>query len=891
MDTSALIDQISKDPDLSEADKLHLLSQVDPDFPKASQSRLDRPIEPAISAESVPAAQPGTRRRPEGDNLLSTAARGAALGLEKLVSPGLAVSEWVGDKLGILPPLKPGEAHESEAVVGAISDYFKKPQTTTGRIVERAAEELGAGGPFLSSAKKAGALRKTIFDYLAMGTGAGATREVTPSFVDELPGGKLASEVLGQLGGLSVRRGLTSAAGGIAHAFPSVRETKAHSAFLERIGSLVGDRDRALANLQEAEALQRQFPGFQPTLGQATGDPGLMAIERQARDIPGIESAIQGRTERSKQALARGVAGAEEQAPAVPEQLTESVIKQQQTFEKRAAALTSQVQDSLRKIEARYAQQLQSLTPVAREQAGKEIYDEVMARHQQWRNEVDALYNTGPAASAKSKFINMDHLLGSLEKMKQDIDPAELPTSFPSELISHIRRVRYDERGNIKPVTLQSLRTLRDVVGQAERVAKAELAPDPKLLGRIKTIQATVEEQFDLALASSVFTVPQVAALQKANDAYRAGKEIFGQDPIVKLFRGGVHGEETRMPMSGVAGMFLHGGKGSVEDARALVEAVGPTKGMDLLRKDALSQIANLRDSTGSLPAGRFETWLRQHREVLAAYPSLQQEFGALRKAQLTLDSSKEAVKALPAAIKTPEVLETEAAKLYLNQPTRLAVRDMLDKPNAPELLGQTLALTKGDAVAQMGLRRAVWQELTGRMGLMAPPGTIWNEYSSTVAEIVTKNRAVLSKLYTPEQLRILEQSAKAENILSRMPAEQRVKLENIFQKSEVGKFAGPFFSRLFAIASGRTSEQFVLAESASRRVISVLEGLDETKQRAIIEHTLLSPDLLNTFTNLMKHAGGVPQAKVKVRQLLYTLGLESRAPSGQKEQREEPAP
>lgn len=886
MDTAALIDRISKDPDLSEADKLHLLSQVDPDFPKASQSNLARPAGPAMSTEQSPAQSPAATPQPVGaDNIFGTAARGMVRGVEKMVSPGLALSEWVGNKLGILPPLKPGETPESEAVVGAISDYFKKPQTTTGRILERTTEELGAGGPFLGAARKAGALRKTIADYLAMGAGAGTAHEVTPSFVNDLPGGELGSEVLGQLGGLSLRRGGSAAIGGIAHTFPSVREGKAHSAFLERIGGLVGDRDKALASLQEAQALKQQFPGFNPTLGQATGDPGLMAIEHQARNIPGIEAAIQGRTEQSKRALARGVAGAEEQAPAVPAKLTESVVKQQQTFEQKAAALTAQAQDSLRSIEARYAQQLQNMPPIAREQAGKEIFDEVMAKHQQWREDVKTLYNTGPAASAKKKPVDLKVLLEQLDTMKQKVDPAELPSSFPDELVSHIKRLQYDKNGDVRPVTLESLRTLRSVVGQAERVAKAELAPDPKLLGRIQAIQGAVEDQFDLALASPVFTVAEVAALQKANDAYRQGAQMFRQDPIAKLFRGGVHGEETRMPMSGVSGMFLHGGKGSVEDARALVEAVGPTKGMDLLRKDALSQLANLRDSTGAIPPARFETWLRQNREVLAAYPALQQEFGALRKAQLTLDSSKEAVKALPNAIKPPEVLESDAAKLYLNQPTRLAVKGMLDKPNAPELLSQTLALTKGDSVAQMGLRRAVWQELTGRMGLMAPPGTIWNEHSASVAEVVQKNRAVLSRLYTPGQLQTLEQSAKAENILARMPAEQRVKLENIFQHSAVGKFAGPFFSRLFAIASGRTSEQFVLAESASRRVISVLEGLDETKQRAIIEHTLLSPDLLNTFTNLMKHAGGVPQAKVKVRQFLYTLGLESRSPDSQQAQ------
>jgi hypothetical protein len=880
MADTSLIDQIANDKTLSTEDKMHLLSQVDPDFPHATTLQHESQSI-ATERNQEPIASQAAGR----ESLPRAVVRGGLRGLEMLMSPAALLSETVLGKLGMLPALKPGERPESQEVIGSMSDQFAPPITALGRVTERIAEEVGAGGPFLGAARKTGTVRKLLQDYIAMGAGAGVSKELTPTGIKDIPGGQLASELFGQLGGLSLRRATVSGGQLLAHALPNVRERVAHSAFQERMGQQIGNVEQSRRNIDVAEALQRQFPGYHPTLGQASGDPGLLAVERQARGGNAqLESKVQSQIESSRQALAKGIAGAEEQAPAIPGKASESILSQQQRFDQQAKDLVTHAQNKMGEIEARYTERVQALDPVTREESGQAILQEVHASRNAWKQEANQLYNVGPAASARHKNVNMDYLNTELEKLSGTVDRAEMrdaagnSISFPSALVNHIRGLSVDKDGNKIAVTLQNLRTLRNVAGQAAAAAKSEVAPDRTLLGRIEAIQGMVEEQFDRALASSVFSVEQVAALQKANDAYRQGIEIFGQDPVVKLFRGGVHGEEAKIPPSAISGMFLHGGKAGVEDARALLSAVGPEKGAALLKQDAMAQVQNLRDTTGKLPPGRFETWLRNSQETLSVVPSVRASFSSLRQAERSLSASEKAVKALPQAIKTPELLQSEAASLYLKQPTRLAIQSMLDKPNSQELLSDTLRMMKDDPVAQMGLRRGVWHELTSRMGLTVPPGTQWTDHVATVAEIMTKHKGTLSTLYTPAQLHQLEQVATGETILNRMPKEQQVRLENIFQKSGVGKFVPPFASRIFAVVSGRTSENFVMAEAASRRIVSALEGLDETKQRAILESTLLSPDLMKTFNHLVAQAGSVPQAKVKFRQLLTTLGLESRS-------------
>jgi len=883
-----LIDAIIQDMNnqtISQEDGMALLREADPEYPKESDLRPLESFQPTISTHRYQPTKETLAAQQE--SLPKQALRGALQGIEYLAQPGVFASEWLGEKLGVLPPLQSGELPEYRAVIGAFSDALAPPATPAGEWAGRAGEELGVGWPALIAARAKHRFRKELMDQVMSGAGAGFAKVATPSFVESLPGGQLASEVLGQGLGLVSSHGIRGAVRGGIHALPSMRESKLHSAFRQRMGEMVGDEQQSLEAIIRANQLSTDLPGFRPTLGAATGDPGLMALEEQARkSSPQLEAKMRQRIAESQQALAKRFEKVKAAVPDAPASaVTEAVVQQFDQFEKRKRQLLEQSKQAVYEVEARYAERLQSLDPISKEHIGGQIFQEIHASKQAWNQSVDTLYNTGPAASAKTKIVTVDELQQGLNDLAATIGREEMrdrkgsSVSFPTELVTHLRSFHLHPTTKAPtPVTFEELRGLRRVVGAAVDVAKAQPAPDRLLLGRLNVIQGLVEAQVEKAAHSATFSVKEIAALEEANRVYREGMEAFGTDPVVKLFRGGLHGEESRFPPSKISGMFLHGGKGVKEDIRALRTAVGNEKADALLRQDAIAQFQDLLNPDGSMPPARFQAFLRKHREAFDELPALRTQFQNLWSSQQAVTRAMAAGEALPKAIKPPVVLETEAAQLYMKHPIDIAVKRIADAPNARQLVQQTMALTRQDPMAAAGFRRAMFEELGKRMGITAPPGTLWVEHSATVAEVMEKHRDLFSILLPPQQYKTLKQIAEGEAILNRMPKDQRVHLERVIQDSGVSSAVGKFFSRMFAVLRHAVGETYILTEVTARRMVNALEGIDERKQRALMEEAIYHPDLLATFQQLVAAKRPPEQAKKKFHQYLLTLGLESRA-------------
>ena len=103
MADTSLIDQIANDKTLSTEDKMHLLSQVDPDFPHATTLQHESQSI-ATERNQEPVASQAAGR----ESLPRAVVRGGLRGLEMLMSPAALLSETVLGKLGMLPAFKPG---------------------------------------------------------------------------------------------------------------------------------------------------------------------------------------------------------------------------------------------------------------------------------------------------------------------------------------------------------------------------------------------------------------------------------------------------------------------------------------------------------------------------------------------------------------------------------------------------------------------------------------------------------------------------------------------------------------------------------------------------------------------------------------------------------------
>ena len=883
LNNDQVIQHILNNPQLDEGQKLELLNNLPP---PASGNSLPKGTGSFLSTEDIKPTQQAASQQEEGSGVGGSFLRGILKAPGQLIAPGLQASESILQKLGIIDPPAPGEQTEAEAAPNLlVPDSLKPPTGMAGRIAERIGEEVGAMTPFMRVSKgatamgKAGELARQTGVAGAMGTGAGVAREVVP---DSLP-----AEIAGQLSGL-----LAAKTGGMAsRLFPSTREAAAAEQVRRMLGEQIGSPSKSEAEIQKALALGRDFPGFAPPLGTASQDPGLMAIERQARvTSPQTEVKIQEQLGKSREALRTGLKSLDEQGPSSPAAVESAAQESTRNFEFRARQLQEQSSQRLAAIVRDYDQRVASLNPLTRETAGEQVRTSLRVAREQTRQTADEMY--AATRTAEEKPALPGPLMQQIRAIREEINPAELPgpggvsSSFPQDVVSHIERLVGDGRTpRTQPMTFRTLRGLRSTLGYAIDAEEAKLAPDRTLLGRLSRLQASVEESLDATLRTAPYTEAERTSLAAANRFYREEYIAkFYHDPVAKLWRAGSHGEDPRMKASQVVNTFFHSGVGAAEDARALQVALGPQQSLPAFRQAAIADLhERVADMNGQLNPQRFASWVRQYRPALQVYPEVWREVNSLQRAQATIDTLDEAVKALPRAMRAPVEVESEGARLLLGKPVDTAVKAALQDAHPHERIQEMMRLTGNDPVASMGLRRQVWKELTGRMRLDAPADALWSEHAQPVAQIIKQYRPLLEQLYPPEHLKTLEKLAVGEAILDRAP--QAVKMANaeIMRKSGIGGFIGTFWSRMFGVARGVVGEPFLMTEGLSRGMMKALEGISQEKQREILEHAILDPDLTKTLTSLVNGTKAetvnqrLHQWVGRTSKYGVTLGLENR--------------
>ena len=852
-------EHIINNPNLSDPVKLKFLNELGPlDEPGAAISQGGS----FLSAEDMKpkASSPPTKsaQQDEGTGYGGAILRGLFRTPGLMVAPGLAAAESILEKLGVIDPLAPGDQSEAQAAPDLLVPKDLKEPTRFGpRIAERAVEEIAGASPWMRASRGV-QLLKDIGTAGAMGTGAGLAREVLP--------GSLPAEIVGQLSGLAGAKGMGMAS----RLFPSTREAAASAQVQRMLGEQIGSPARSAAEIQKTLDLGKDFPGFQPPLGTASQDPGLLAIERQARvTSPQTEVKIQEQLGKSREALRAGLKGLDEPTPSSPAAVETAAQAKVKDFEFKAQQLKAQVDQNVSRVMRDFDQRVASLNPTTRESAGELARYEITMAKEQARKQGNDLYEAVPAI--RKKPADVRPLQAQIDALRKEVSPAEMPgpdgmsESFPTKLVEHI-----DTLIKQPNVTFGTIKDLRRTVGYAKQLEETKLAPDTVLLGRLSRLQAALEESLSHSLLNPVYTHAETSALNLANQFWK--DDVIGrfeQGPVSKLWRSGARGEESRLKDSQIITTFFHSGPGAAEDARAFRDALGPSrtklsqlqitgssvdKGTDLFRQAALSDLRErVMNVDGTLDPSRFASWIRQYKPALQVFPPVWKELQTLQAAQASIKTLQSAAEALPKAMRSPLEAESEGARLLLGKPVDTAVRQALQDAHPHERVQEMMRLTGNDPAAVMGLRRQVWKELTERMKLNAPADVLWSEHAQPVAQIVKQYRPLLEQLYPPEHLKTLEKLAIGESILERAP--QAVKMANadIMKKSGISGFIGTFWSRMFGVSRGVVGEPFLMTEGLSRGMVKALEGISQEKQREILEHAILDKDLMKTLTSLVE--------------------------------------
>lgn len=464
--------------------------------------------------------------------------------------------------------------------------------------------------------------------------------------------------------------------------------------------------------VEEINAMQPLEGGglLRPTLGQATGDPSVIALEQTLRrgggslpaaERPALQQRFAEQATRGQAAIRAGVEETVPAGPGVPEarhaiQATQAAVTQQRALQLgRAEQELEQAQGSFHATTERLRQGMaeQVLTRQEAVSQAERAMDDYLAtmrgtvegrvsdaqgRVRQTMDEVAGRAN--PAEAQQTLHTALLTERGHLDALEnaayQAIDPfgqlqggtqpttkaakamqieakrsLEGPENFPLDSMERL----LDPKRLAGVDSFNKLRRARGLLLEDARLEQAKPGGgNSYLVRRQKDLATTILNNMqDIAQTDS-------AAYSRFQEATRLTKET------VNRFEAGVtgqvlqHGRQGgfRVAMSDVFDHYWNASKGVPEAAQDLIRAVGS-------REDAMSAVKRLAlddlrvfaedpQQPGTLIARKLAGWRRDHASQLAAFPEIQQAVSTVAKAQESVE----------AVASQPKTLERVATKL-----------------------------------------------------------------------------------------------------------------------------------------------------------------------------------------------------------------------------------
>lgn len=631
-----------------------------------------------------------------------------------------------------------------------------RPQTATGRIANRALEEMTAAGLTMGTAR--GLTAAADAGKIALGPKARYVADVfgsqpLPQFVgsagagmgagiaNELAPGSKGAEVAGLIGGGVIGVGLTPAVrylyeGGRAFIEPLTRGGR--EAIVGRtLNSLATDKSA----LRSGAGDTRQYvPGSSPTTAQALNDPGLAATERALRNNPEAAAAFNARDAAANQArtdfLNKAIPGG-----AGAEAVQSSVSGQVDDYSR---AMGEAIDLARQNVQRR----LQGIGPgLTEQQAGiviREEYDKAInAMRQQVREAYRAIDPEGVSR------IPTEQIHQNVAGIYNDYF-GSLTKGTPEPLIGIVQRLRGGP---------QTFAAIDQMAKEADNVASMAARQGDNLTASAAraTADALRGGLDDAAMAGSGFTQAQREAYQQARALRREMGQRFQQGAVGRVGAQGNYGEYNLTPAE-LPGLFFNSTKGSADDAQQFIAAF-PDRGaaVDALRGYAVMDLRRAAvDADGTVNPARLQSWLSKNAAALNQFPELRNDLMALKNAQVTVD------RLYGSQTRTLAEVQKGALGSFVANPEQAVSRLMSRSTPNGEVM-RLRSLIGNDQTALEGLRRSVLEygipQLRQDFITNQAAGTNVIPWM-TVKSFINQNRQKLALIYEPEQLKAIESVA-----------------------------------------------------------------------------------------------------------------------------------
>ena len=855
----------------------------------------------AGAMQNAPPQAPSVGPKPGSAGEYATGfAGGFNVGLAEMAGLPVDLMNWGLSHVG-LGSEKPvmGSRWIKEGVESVSPEMFARgPDDTLGRVINRVGEEIGAsvlpaagiagaalkrGVPAVAGASRSlpGAVADTVVNPVAKaplamagaelgaatgaGVGAGIAQEVAP--------GNVAAEMTGQMVGAL----LPTAGSYMPSALGARLVRKAHEAFspeaqskkaAQEVKKVIGGEmtNEAVKNLQEAEQLRQRMPGFNPTLGEATGAPGLVATQRQierSAEGPDLDR-LAARRRDSERAIE---SFAEREAPkgtGGPDYVID-------TANQRIEVLRGEVAKTAEEVAAERGRVAEGLPMARRDVAGQTLRDRLLAARSETQERMSQLANelgistadiTVPFAKAakdlvkefdpKSVFDDLSNYptvmtaIQGATKAKPPID-----TGVLDELGRPIKRAQPG-----KPITFQDLKALRERVSDDLIDAIGSSNPSRKKIRQLTLLKNRVDDFIDELTQDAD---PELASRYKQfRDAYRTDYiERFEKGAAFKVRQADGRGF-YRTPDERVAEAFFQ--PGNVSAAKQFHAAYqGDAEALAALEAVALDSLRDASVRNGSLDRGLMDRWVRRHQSVLDEFPEIRAKVEKLdaadkslfeRQAQLT-----ERAKAIEDQVLTRELNAFARTTKTGGDVVQAALND-------PRKMTQLMSVLKGRPDALASLRRNVWQQ--------AASGS-----SEDILRFIGDNEQSLKLLFreNPQHLKDLADITAARTMLERLPPPTGAPytprpLANV--EKMIGQGIPQLASRGFAFQTGRVQKGYLLVDTFMRG----LRGRAQQSAEDLFREALYDPVVAKEFVNALETGQLTPRMEYRLHNRLVALGM-----------------
>lgn len=623
---------------------------------------------------------------------------------------------------------------------------------------------------------------------------------------------------------------------------------------------------RAAANIEEAERIAQEIPGFDPSAAQRARDPGLLGIERaQAAESRALRDELIRRQSQSNEAVLQEVRS---RAPI-------GDVEDARAFATARAAqldneLSADVEAAVQNVKRRTETATGGLKPeIATEQALQIISDESGRVFKGLSADLDAqdilALESGETATRKI----LDDAIGNLTTGRGEASKAG--KALPDDLLEVWKRISNDlvQEGDelvsvpkdplifeVRDFEKELNRRIRAIEGSVDRSQNFKLPAlyDLQAASR-QTMQDFIKVSPRSEIARGYRTI--LDRYKRASDKYRrfvSGEAISRQtNPMV---------EDATLSEYLVRGPK---GKKRMEAFNTTTEDL--PEAQHLMRNYIVgTAIDQSMDKNGVINASSLERFKRAHRAALLGAPEAANEIDNVVRLQRTADD------AIGRQKRSLAEFQRSRLALFVENPKR-AVSSVINaggpqeqRRAARELMGQM----EGDADAVAGLRRAFWDQLTHQSigEKQLPTGDV----SSFLNPIklhrqINRYRPAVEEIFGREHLDNLDLFSGAAIIASGKGGAGD--LSNVKQLSRIQKLLkGATFRAIYS----RFYSERVRALRVGLNLARVLRNLSGMEQVALLDEALASPSLLREML-LADSPRNQERLARRLRGTLITLG------------------